>query len=163
MDRQYQIVVENRGGTGKNNSPIAKDQNESDSDKGKGLLSKSAAKAYMAGYAAYTKVKSFADQIYAHEVSMVELRTGSKEAQDRANFTRDMITKGVSFVEAGMMTALVTGNVAGFAIGAGISLTQTLISYAQNQDRINTQRTLENTSIQLNYIRAGARGSRGAL
>lgn len=163
MDRRYQLVIENKGGTGKNNSPIAKDQNQSDSDKGKGLLSQEGAKAYLGAFAAYTKVKSFADQIYAHEVSLVELRTGSKEAQDRANFTREMVTRGVSFVESGMMTALVTGNVAGFAIGAGLSLTQTLVSYALNQDRINTQRTVENQSIQLNYIRAGARGSRGAL
>lgn len=163
MDRQYQIVIENKGGTGKANSPIANDQNESDSDKGKGLLSKSAAKAYVAGYAAYTKVKSFASQIYSHEVSMVQLRTGSNEEQERANFTRDMLSKGLNMLEAGAMTALVTGNVLGFAIGAGITVAQTLISYGQNQDRINTQRTLENQSIQLNYIRAGARGSRGAI
>ena len=163
MNREYQIVIKNTGGAGKANSPIANDQNESDSDKGKGLLSKSAAKTFLKGMVAYRTVKSFASQINTHVVTTVQLRTGSNEQQERANFMRDMFTKGLSLLEAGTMTALVTGNVLGFGIGAVMTVAHTAISYAQNQDRINTQRTLENQSIQLNYIRAGARGSRGAL
>ena len=163
MDRQYQITIKNEGANGKQNSPIAKDQNQSDTEKGKGLLSKSAAKTFMKGMVAYHTLKNFGMQIYSHEASMVQLRTGSSEQQERANFFREVNTKTLNMLEAGTMTALVTGNVAGFVIGAGISLTSTLISYAQNQDRINTQRSLENQSIQLNYIRAGARGSRGAV
>lgn len=162
MDREYQIVIKNETAA-QQKSPIAADQNQSDTEKGKGLLSKSAAKTFMGGMVAYGTVKSFATQIVNHEVSMVQLRTGSKEEQDRANFTRDMVMKGLSIVEAGTMAALVTGNVLGFVAGAGIAITQQFISYSRNQDRINTQRTLENQSIQLNYIRAGARGSRGAL
>ena len=163
MDRTYQIILKNDLSGGQQKSPIAKDQNQSDTEKGKGLLSKSQAKAYMKGLVAYHTVKSFGSQIYSHEVSMVQLRTGSNEAQERANFFRDINTKTINLLESGLTTALVTGNVAGFVIGAGLSLTSTLVSYAQNQDRINTQRTLENQSIQLNYIRAGARGSRGAV
>lgn len=163
MNRDYQITVKKTGGVGKANSPIANDQNESDSDKGKGLLSKDAAKAFMGGMVAYRTVKSFANQIISHNVSMVQLRTGSNEQQERANFTRDMVSKGVSVLETGLMAGLVTGNVVGFVAGVAIGVTSQLVSYAQNQDRINTQRTLENQSIQLNYIRAGARGSRGAL
>lgn len=163
MDREYQIVIKNTGGAGKANSPIANDQNESDSDKGKGLLSKSAAKTFLKGMVAYRTVKSFATQVVSHEVSMVQLRTGSNEQQERANFTRDMVSKGVSVLEAGLVAGLATGNVVGFVAGVALGVTSQMISYAQNQDRINTQRTLENQSIQLNYIRAGARGSRGAL
>ncbi len=162
MDREYQIVVKNEG-VKSTRSPIAGDTTDSDTEKGKGLLSKNAAKAFMGGMVAYRTVKTFANQIVSHEISMVQLHTGSNEQQERANFTRDMISKGVGILETGLMAGLVTGNVLGFVAGVAMGATSTVISYAQNQDRINTQRTLENQSIQMNYIRAGARGSRGAI
>lgn len=159
MDRQYVIRIENATAQS-SKSPIAGDTSESDTQKSKGLLSKDAAKAFVGGMVAYKTVKSFASQVISHNVSMVQLRTGSNELQQRANFQLQVGQRALSMLETGLMAGLVTGNVVGFLAGVTISGAQQLIQWGQNQNRIDTQRALENQTIQRNYIRAGAHGSR---
>lgn len=161
MDRHYIITIEGDN-VQSNRSPIAGDNNQSDTAKSKGLLTKEGAKNFATFMVAYRTVKSFVNQIATHEVSMVSLRTGSNEMQERAQFTYEMIQKGIGVLEA-VGTGALVGGLPGALVGLTLSAAHTVIGYAQNQDRINTQRTLENQSIQLNYIRAGARGSRGAI
>ena len=157
MDRTYVIRLENATGS-QPDSPIANDSSEKPS---KGLLNKEEARAFMKGYVAYKTVKGFASQIVSHEVSMVQLRTGSNELQERANFQRQVGSRALSVLEQGVMMGLVTGNVGGFVAGVFIGGAQQLIEWSQNQNRINTERALENQTIMRNYIRAGAQGSRG--
>lgn len=159
-NRNYTITIKTDSLSSGGKSPISGDKKGSDKDKSSGgLLSKDGAKAFGKAMVAYSTVKSFATQIVNHEVSMVQLRTGSNELQERANFTNQMIQKGVGILEGGVAGALV-GGLPGFIIGTSLSFLHTMISYGQKASELNTQRTLENMSIQQNYIRAGANGSR---
>lgn len=159
-ERPYRIIIENAGGVQSNKSPIANDGSPSDSEKGKGLLTKSQARAFMTGITAYRQVKGYANQIISFEHSMVALRTGSNEMQERAQFAQKVFNDGLGILESGVVAGLATGNVVGFVVGVGVGLVSKGINIMQNQIRINTERSVENQSIQLNYIRAGARGSR---
>lgn len=157
-NRNYTITIKADSLSSGNKSPIAGDNKGTDKEKS-GLLSKEGAKAFGKAMVAYSTVKSFATQVINHEVSMVQLRTGSNELQQRANFANQMIQKGVGILEGGVAGALV-GGLPGFIVGTGLSLLHTMISYGQKQQELDTQRTVENQSIQMNYVRAGASGSR---
>lgn len=141
------------------NSPIAGDTNKSDTQKTGGLLTKSQAQAFGKGMVAYRQVKSFVQQGVNDYVSKVQLRTGSNELQQKANFINEMVNTGLNVVETTFVAGMV-GGLPGALVGLLTSTAHTLIGYAQNQNRLNTERTIENQSIQMNYIRAGARGSR---
>ena len=80
--------------------------------------------------------------------------------QERAQFAQKVFNDGLGILESGVVAGLATGNVVGFVVGVGVGLVSKGINIMQNQIRINTERSVENQSIQLNYIRAGARGSR---
>lgn len=159
-DREYVITLKNNTGTGKK-SPISGSANSSATEKGKGLLTKEGAKAFGKTMVAYGTVKTFATQVINHEVSMVELRTGSNELQGRANFTNSLIQKSVGIGESVLAGAMV-GGLPGALVGLTLSTAHTIMGYAQNQDRINTQKAVENVSLQMNITRAGVNGSRGA-
>ena len=157
-ERNYTITIKYKD-VKSSRSPIAGDNAESDTNKGKGLLSKEDAKVFGKAMVAYGVVKSYATQIVNHEVSMVELRTGSKELQERANFANQVGQQAVSIVETTATSAMVGGWV-GAIVGFVMSLGHTVLGYVQNQNRIDTAKSIENRSIQFNYIRAGANGSR---
>ena len=126
-----------------------------------GLLSKEGARAFGQGMVAYHGLKAFAVQQLNHEVSLVELRTGSREMQDRANFQTQLFQKGVGILETTAPGALV-GGLYGALIGLGLSTAHTFIDYANKQDTINTARQAESVSLEMQRIRAGALGSRSA-
>ena len=155
----YSIIIEVKGDIEKKNSPISGDKTESDTQKSAGILNKEQAKAFGKGLVAYHYGKAFTDQIISHRVSTVELRTGSKDLQDRANLMLDVSQKLVSAGES-MLTGLMVGGGVGAVLGLVTNLLHTAISYSQKQQVLNMQETLENRSIQLTYIRAGANGSR---
>ena len=157
-DRTYRIEI-SVDNLQESKSPIAGDNKQSDTEKGKGALTKKQAKDFGTAMVAYGKVKSFATQIINHEVSIVELRTGSRELQERANFTNQMVQTGVGILEGAVSGALV-GGLPGFIAGTLLSVTHTVIGYTQKQDTLNAQRNLETASIAMNNIRAGANGSR---
>ncbi len=158
-DREYTIVIKNQGGGKK--SPISGDKGESSTEKGKGILTKEGAKAFGKAMVAYGVVKSFATQAINHEVSMVQLRTGSNELQGRASFINEVAQKAVNFGESIVAGALV-GGVGGAIAGGVLSIMHTAIGYMQNQERINTERSLENVSLNMRFVRAGANSSRGS-
>lgn len=157
--RNYSITIKADKLSSKRKA-VAGNNSDSDSDDRKGLLSKEGAKAYAKGLVAYHTVKSFATQVVNHEVSMVQLRTGSNELQERANFINQTVQKGIGILEGGIAGAMV-GGLPGFLIGTTLSLMHSVIGYGQAVNRLNTENTLENQSIVMNIVRAGARGSRG--
>lgn len=155
----YSITIE-VGGNIENDSPISGDKgNKSDTEKGKGLLSKQGAKTFAKGLVAYHTLKSYTDQIVSHHVSTVELRTGSRELQERANFMLDITQKSIGIAESVLSGAMV-GGIGGAAVGLLIGFAHTAISYQQKQQTLDLQETLENQTLRMNYIRAGAGGSR---
>ena len=155
----YTITIKASDFSGRMESPVAGDTKVSDTEKSKGLLSKEGAKTFGKVMVSYNAVKSFATQIVNHEVSMVELRTGSNELQQRANFINQTIQQGIGIIESTVTGALV-GGLPGAIFGAVVGVAHTLIGYAQNQEKINTQKALEDVSLGMNYIRAGVNGSR---
>ena len=108
---------------------------------------------------AYHTLKSFALQQINYEVSIVELRTGSRDMQERANFYNSIVQKGLGIVEA-TAVGFKMGNLPGALAGLMLSTAHTAIGYAQKQNTINLQQTLENRSLEMMRIRAGALGSR---
>lgn len=158
---EYKIIIENN--TGKSGESKAVAGNEStdlvnNPKNSEGLGGKDVLKA---GLVAYGKAKPWIKKVASHEISMVELRTGSREAQMKSEFIYDIACAGVDVVESGLM-GFAIGNVPGAIVSIGLSVASKGISIAQNVDRLNSQRNLENESIQRNYIRAGARGSRAS-
>lgn len=158
---EYTIVIKNE--TSSNTSPIAKNSGSAGSvtKPEKTSISKEGAKAFGKTMVAYGTVKSFALQSVNHEVSLVQLRTGSNELQGRANFTNSVVQKVVGIGES-MVAGAMIGGIPGAIVGLALSTAHTLIGYAQNQDRINTEKTVESVGLQMNILRAGASGSRGA-
>lgn len=160
-EREYSITIEVDSINGNSNNPIAGDEKSPDSDLAKtaGFLNKGQAKAFGKGVTAYHYAKSFTSQIISHEVSLVELRTGSRELQERANFMLNVGNKLVGATESIVVGAAV-GGIVGAVAGLVTSGIHLAVSYQQAQNTINTQRNVENVSLGLTYIRAGANGSR---
>lgn len=157
-DRNYSITIEVVDKT-EDKNPISGNKSKSDTETGKGILSKKGAKAWGKGLVAYHYAKSFTDQIASHEISMVELKTGSRELQERANFAYNIGQKTISATET-IVTGALVGGLPGALMGLVTSLLHNALSYQQRVNTINTNKSIENVSIQMNYIRAGANGSR---
>ena len=117
------------------------------------------AKKYLTGMFAYRTLKSFAVQQINYQVSTTALRTGSNELQQRAEFQNQLIQKGVGILESTVI-GLKLGSLPGALLGLSLSTAHTLIGYEQNQNTLNMQKVLENRSLELTRIRAGAQGSR---
>lgn len=124
-----------------------------------GVLSKEGAKAFMKAMTAYHTVKSFAVQQINYTTSIVELRTGSREMQQRAQFQNQIAQKGVGILEMGVAGALI-GGLPGAVLGLTLSTAHTVIGYTQKQNTLELQETLENRSLEMLRIRAGSYGSR---
>lgn len=162
MDRNYSITIEVNG-MEKGESPIAGDNKPSDTEKASGgSINKIQAKTLAATLTAYHTVKSFATQVINHEVSLVSLRTGSNEMQERASFINENVQTAV-----GVGESLIAGAIAGGPVGAiialgGVALNvgHRVMAIAQKQETLNIERSIEKETIQKNYIRAGAKGYR---
>ena len=130
----------------KKKSPVAGDNKPSDTENSKNseLLTEDAA-----AIVTYATVKSFATQIVNDRVSKVELRTGSRDLQERANFINGIAQKGLSFAE-NIATGAIIGGGVGAVIGLAVSVAQTSIELGQRQEELNLRRALENQSLQLN-------------
>ena len=158
-ERRYQFIFNNNSGAPKQ-SPIARSSGNESNNAKKGLIQSEEGRiAFAKGMAAYGVVKTFATQVVNHEVSMVKLRTGSNELQERANFINSVAQKGLNILETTAAGAAL-GGLPGAALGFVLGAAHTVIGFAQNQERINTERSVENVGLMMMNIRAGANGSR---
>ena len=107
----------------------------------------------------YHAVKSVASQVVGHRVSTVQLRTGSHEAQERANFTYSIAQQGLGLVE-GFIGGMAVGGPIGATIGVMSSLIHTAISWNQKADTLRLQRNLEENQQFMAAQRATYSGSR---
>ena len=110
-------------------------------------------------FTAYKAVKSVGMTLYAHNVSTTELRTGSREAQQRASFNYRVANKIVSATEAIAVGGGIAG-VYGALMGLTYSVIQTSINYAMQANRLNLQNSLETISRDMGTQRATISGSR---
>ena len=105
-------------------------------------------------YMAYRRVESVAKSWINHEISMVSVRTGRVELQQRYQFAADTAFGIVDTVTNIAVGAKVGGG-AGAVVGAVVSVAQAGINLVQKLDRYNTQMYLENTSLGLMHVRSG--------
>jgi hypothetical protein len=110
--------------------------------------------------------KSIVDQVVQHNNSLIEIRTGSKEQQQRTSFIYNTTSGFVGGGLSGAMTGLVLtgGNPAGAAIGALVGIVQqgaTMgINYLKQADILREQRNLETMQQNLAAQRVTISGSR---
>lgn len=157
--REYVIRIVNDAGNGKRKTVAGDDDNTgrtAQSTQGGGTRT-----AAITGLVAWRTVKPWINQMATHQLNVASIRDGSTELAQRRQFGYQIATQTIGVVES-MAAGFAVGNVAGAAIGLAVGLGHTLMSYANNQQIINERRNLENRSLQMNYIRAGARGSRAS-
>jgi hypothetical protein len=125
-----------------------------------GLLQSAESRAaFTSSLVAWHTIKPFITQQINYQVSTVELRTGSKEMQAKANLQNEILQKGMGIIETATVGAMI-GGLPGALIGLTLGTAQTFISYSQRQNTLNLQESLENRSIEMMRIRAGSLGSR---
>lgn len=122
-------------------------------------ISPSAKKAIRGVLSVYRPIKSTANQVISYEVSQVELRTGSREQHQRANFAYSVGTQLWNSAET-IATGALLGGLPGAIVGLALSAVSTVVSISQAQNTINTQRNLEDVSRNLSAQRATVSGSR---
>ena len=149
-DRNYKITIKADALSGGKRKAVAGDNTQSDTEKSKNTIPETMSRLFAA-----VPVKSFATQIINHEVSLVQLRTGSNELQERANLINQATQKGL-----GILGASFVAGVPGMLYSATMTLANGAIDYMQKVHTLNMQNALENISIGMNYARAGANGSR---
>lgn len=166
-DREYRIVVEideSSSVSGGASEGVAGAKRKSSTKSAEAASSgelKKQAKNFGQAMIAYNAIKSFALQQINYRVSTVELRTGSSEMGARAALQNEIAQKGLGILEMTAAGALVGGGV-GAIIGFGLSTAHTAIGYLQKENTIQIKRNLENETLTMLRIRAGASGSRGA-
>lgn len=107
---------------------------------------------------------SIAKSELLYQANTVELRTGTKDVQQKIDFQVQMANMGLS-VLGSAVAGFATGGLVGAAAMAGISVLTQAISFAQStsqaQRTIDIKQSIENVSIGQQLVRAGSRGSRG--
>ena len=107
----------------------------------------------------FAVLKNFGQRLYGHEVSMVQLRTGSHEAQQRANLGYSVAQEIVGMAEGAVLGAQV-GGVWGAIAGVAISAINTTITWTQKANTLSTQQGLETTQQTFASQRVTFSGSR---
>lgn len=149
---QYEIIIRDET-TSTLKSPIANSEDGQAKDT-TGNKNQNEGRMSPWAYMAYRRVESVAKSWINHEISMVSVRTGRVELQQRWQFAADTAFGIVDTVTNIAVGAKVGGGV-GAVVGAVVSVAQAGINLAQKLDRHNTQMYLENTSLGLMNVRAG--------
>ena len=118
----------------------------------------------LTGLAAYGTVRKITDTIVSHNNSLIEVRTGSREQQERTSFIYNTATGFLDSAVSGAVAGGMIGGPAGAAAGAiigvakqGLSMT---INAAKTADLLSKQRQLENIGRDLQTQRVTVNGSR---
>lgn len=140
------------------NSPVSKPSASSSSAQDKTYMAKSAesAKNAVKSIVTYGTAAAVADKLVSYEISTVSLRTGATEYEQKLQFGYSMAKQTLLPLAVGAAT----GGLPGAIIGGLWSFTMQGISWAQNAQTIDYNKTLENISIGFANTRAGVTGSR---
>jgi hypothetical protein len=146
-DRHYTITIYDK--TGSNVSPIAGEkkggkETKTDSNSGDVAL----------GWMVVQKVANYVKRAISFEISMVSLRTGEVERQQRMQFTYDILGQ-VSDAITNISVGALTGGGVGAVVATAYTAVEASINIGQKIIRYNTQRSLENISLGLARIRSG--------
>ena len=113
------------------------------------------------GMVSYASVRAFASNIISYEISQVSLRTGAKEYEQKLRFGYDVANKLLNVATATAVGAQM-GGIIGAAVGFVGSTVYTAIGYMQAANTLRTRENLENISIGMANLRAGASGRRSS-
>lgn len=160
-DNEYVIILRNDTSSGSSSSPVAGDNTRNDgavakpssAGKDRGLLT--------ASLVAWQKVKPYVNTFVSHEINMVQVETGATEYTQKLQFAQQVAGSAISTLESVAMGAAVGGWVGALA-GLATDLISKTVNITIKQDEINRMSIAEQKSINLNFIRSGAVGSRGA-
>lgn len=170
-ERQFIIRIENTtdggvaedvGGAGgiskRNNTQPQQRGNKQDNSK------KALRQAVGMGLAAYGTVRKITGTIISHNNSLIEVRTGSREQQERTSFiyntSMGFVDSMVTGAAAGAMTGGLVGAAAGAVVGAAKQGLSMAINVAKTTDLLAKQRTLEDITRDLQTQRVTVNGSR---
>ena len=113
------------------------------------------------GIAAYGIAKNMAFKMIDAEVNRVQLKTGSTQLQEKANWYTSLAKRGFTLIES-IATGAVFGGGAGAIVGAGVNIAMQAIDIGNTLTNNRIEQGVENVSIQLNNIRIGSNGARNA-
>jgi hypothetical protein len=118
----------------------------------------------LTGLAAYSSVRKITGTIMTHNNSLIEVRTGSREQQERTSFVYNTSIGFVDSAVSGASAGAMVGGAYGAAIGAVIGIAKQGLSMAINvaktSDVLAKQRQLENITRDLQTQRVTVNGSR---
>lgn len=151
----YTLTIENKTADENENNPIVGDTAGSKQASGGDNTAVAASTVKAAKIMAVVgTAMHFADKIVSHRIQTVELRTGSREQQERLSFAYS-VAKQAGGIIMSTAAGFAVGNVPGALIGLLTSSASVALSYAQKADEIRMQHNLEDIGLKYMNIRAG--------
>lgn len=145
----YEIIIRNETGTDKK-SPVAGDHTEQSSQPKTTQNTSDLVK----GLVAFKKVTPYVKQAIQHQISTVELRTGSAELQQQIEFGYQVASSVIGIGE-NILVGFAVGNAPGAIIGAVTGVVSEILNVAYKSDTINLKQSEENISLGIMDRRAG--------
>ncbi len=97
----------------------------------------------------------FTDKVISHEISVVSLKTGASEQQERLSFAYSVGKQVGGIIISTAIGAAVGGGLPGALIGLATSITATAMSYGQKIAEIDLQHDIEDVGLRYMNMRAG--------
>ncbi len=174
-ERQFIIRIENNtsggagdkvggaGGIGRmNKSNVTESESKKSSNMGKALLRQAGVP--LTGMAVYGTVRKITNEIVSHNNSLIQVKTGSREQQERQTFIYNTSMGFVDAAVTGAATGAMVGGPYGAAIGAVIGVVKQgvgmAVNVAKTSDILAKNRQLENIQRELQAQRVTTSGSR---
>ena len=163
-DVTYRIIIEGMGGGGSDapRTTAATPSGEELSPKGSGGndAGNPLGKFYktMKGSAAVGLALKYANTVATTYINRVELRTGRSTYQEQLNYTKQTTMRGLG-IGVAILGGVVTGNPL-LALGGVVSAFDWALDIGISQGNLNIARAVNNVSIGMANIRAGAGGDR---
>ena len=116
------------------------------------------------GLLTYGAVSSIVDKVASHNHSLIEIRSGSKELQQRTTYQYNLAKSFVNSVATGAISGATVGGPGGAAVGAALAIAMQGVSfgvnYVQQTSVIAENKRAESIQRQSTIQRATVSGSR---
>lgn len=157
-DVTYRIIIEGEGGSseGPKKDSVARTVSGDSMSNPIGSFIKGVDKIKKMAPVAYAL--KYVDLGITTEINRTELKTGLSTYQERLNFNYSM-AKQVLGIGGAIIGGALTGNVMAVVAGVGAAVNMA-VQYSIAQENINLQRRVEDISIGMANVRAGAGGDR---
>lgn len=153
----YHIYVHLDGGDA--TSPIAGDRTAESASVSYGEKTEARFEKGLKKLVSFSAIKNTAQKIVNVQTSTINLRTGASEYEQRVQKVTNGVFDGIGTAGA-LAVGAATGNLPLVAITVATSLFDKLFGVIQRQTEINYKRDVENVSIRMANVRAGAGGRR---